>query len=1118
MHYSHIIRKTALTLLLTLLPAAVRAYTSDYYAQSSVLSTGRWVKISVSETGIHQLSHDALRKLGFDDPQAVAVFGYGGARLTSNAFATDLPDDLKPTPVCHTADGRMLFYAEADLSVSASSVTDVTVRRNIYGTEGFYFLTDSRRSPELPAPLGARPDGEAVTNHLSVCYIENEIQNPADGGAVFHDRPFKAGESCDYSFAIHDFHTDSNYPSGHLSYSFGAYASCNTPLAPVYPEGLSVSDVTNNPASLQSQDTKFYSTGSGSATLTDVAADGVYSVSFCLPDGADTQYTAMDYAWLVYPRLNRLMDGSLVMNIPGLNAGDCLSVYGSGSGIMVWDITDAAAVTPCAVWHYGNETTAVCPPLSGTAPTARSMIAFDTSASFPEAGICGDIPNQNLHGDPVPEMVIITTGELVPAAERLADLHRSHDGMDVKVITQEDIFNEFSSGSRAAMGYRRYLKMLYDREPRTIKHVLLYGHGSWDNRRDAGREELICYETENIDQARDRTKNFTSDKYFVMLENSFSANRLHFGIMSLSIGRIDIASEAEADRINAKIERYINRQRGHDVYGNILVLSDDGDSQGHFLDAEKVIADMNDANPTFTYTRVHNLIYPWEDRTATTGRKAITQALRVGQGLFLYCGHCSHSAFTGERLYDINLMNASEYDDYPFAMLATCETFGFDRNSAVIGPSMLRTDNGGAIGVIGSCRSVYMEYNRTLASAVGRAYAQATSETTIGDISRIAHNYCIRNYKENDRAANNLCYNLCGDPALKVGAPDSDIIIDLIDGHAPSEDTATELPALRTFSIEGHVSGNPRFSGEAVIRVYDTPYTVKTVERTKGEDQSVSYDVTLDEKMIAMTAATVADGKFSATVTVPEVLDSEKTSRITVSTISADGSTGAAYASDNFRVLPAEDGLPAGDAPEITEMYIGSPAFTDGSIVGSSVVMHASIDVPSTGLNLSETFGSGIRLMLDRHTSFPTVAGSVELSTDGTASITFPIRNLTDGRHELTLTAMSATGVPVSRTITFTVIDSSVECRLTAEGTAVRELLRLSLSHDFNSEPSGRIVIEDAAGNTVFSENNCSFPYEWNLRDFDGNPVSDGRYRAYGLMSDDLNYSSTPVLEFTVIK
>lgn len=1104
--------------LLSTLALSAAAYTSSYYTNSSALSTGKWVKVKVSHTGIHQISHSTLRELGFDNPSEVAVFGYGGARLTSNAFDTSLPDDLKATPALHTDDGRMLFYAEADLSVSAVTATTIEARRNLYDTEACYFLTDSRRSPELPDRLESTPDGTALDTHLSVCYVENEVQNPADGGAVFHDKPFGPGDSCDYDFEISDFHPDDRFATGYFRYSFGAYASTNTALSPVYPDGLSVSAVKNNYAGLQIQETKFYSIGSGSATVTDVEADGVYTVSFRLPEGSAPKYTAMDYAWLIYPRLNRLKGNSIVMNFPGMKAGDCFSIAGSCRDMTVWDITDAATVTPCQTYSDGDTYTAVCPGLSAS-PKSRRIIAFDSSCQFPEPTPGGEIANQNLHGEQVPEMVIITTDQLAPAAERLADIHRKLDGMNVKVVTQQTIFNEFSSGARAAMGYRRYLKMLYDREPKTIKHVLLYGHGTWDNRRRTTSEQLICYGTENADQARDLTKNFTSDKYFVMLENSFSASRLHFGIMSLAIGRIDVTTEAEADKINAKIERFIKRQRGHDVYGNILVLSDDGDSQGHFIDAEKVIAEMAGTNESLNYTRVHNLIYPWTDGVAISGRKAITNALKTGQGLLVYCGHCSHIAFTGERLYDLNLMTSSECDDYPFALLATCETFGFDRNSHVVGPSMLRMDNGGAIGIIGSCRSVYMEYNRTLACALAKAYAEATPATTIGDISRNAHNYCIRTYKENDRAANNLCYNLCGDPALRVGAPHASIAIDRINGMTPASDSPVELHALKTITIEGHIEGHTGFCGDVLVRVFDTPYTVKTNERTKGEDNTVSYDVTLDEKILAMSCTQATGGKFSATITLPEAFEGDSTNRIMISAISNDGSLSAAYSSANFKVLPADSNSnEPGQAPVISEMYLGTPSFTEGSIVSPSVVLHATIEVPSSGLNLSAMFTSGIRLMLDKRTSYQAVAESVELHADGTASLTFPISGLSDGRHELTLSAISNTGASTSRSIAFAVVDSSVDCQLAADTEIAREEISFTLTHGFNAEPTGRLVIEDASGTTVFSTDSCSYPFSWDLRDNDGQYVADGRYRAYAILRDDLNYSSTKAVDFTVIR
>ena len=55
------------------------AWGSDYkYTANSVLETGRWVKLQVSETGIYKLTTSDLRSMGFSDLNTVAVYGYGG--------------------------------------------------------------------------------------------------------------------------------------------------------------------------------------------------------------------------------------------------------------------------------------------------------------------------------------------------------------------------------------------------------------------------------------------------------------------------------------------------------------------------------------------------------------------------------------------------------------------------------------------------------------------------------------------------------------------------------------------------------------------------------------------------------------------------------------------------------------------------------------------------------------------------------------------------------------------------------------------------------------------------------------------------------------------------------
>ena len=50
------------------------------YADQSILSSGKWVKIRVSESGVCRMSFEQLSEAGLN-PSQVRVFGYGGAML-----------------------------------------------------------------------------------------------------------------------------------------------------------------------------------------------------------------------------------------------------------------------------------------------------------------------------------------------------------------------------------------------------------------------------------------------------------------------------------------------------------------------------------------------------------------------------------------------------------------------------------------------------------------------------------------------------------------------------------------------------------------------------------------------------------------------------------------------------------------------------------------------------------------------------------------------------------------------------------------------------------------------------------------------------------------------------
>ena len=97
--------------------------------------------------------------------------------------------------------------------------------------------------------------------------------------------------------------------------------------------------------------------------------------------------------------------------------------------------------------------------------------------------------------------------QLRTQAERLKAFHEQNDGMRVRIVPADELYNEFSSGTPDANAYRRYLKMLYDRAQTDAdmpKYLLLFGDCVWDNRmltancRNLNPDDyLLCFESEN---------------------------------------------------------------------------------------------------------------------------------------------------------------------------------------------------------------------------------------------------------------------------------------------------------------------------------------------------------------------------------------------------------------------------------------------------------------------------------------------------------------------------------------------------------------------------------------------------------------------------------------------
>ena len=90
--------------------------------------------------------------------------------------------------------------------------------------------------------------------------------------------------------------------------------------------------------------------------------------------------------------------------------------------------------------------------------------------AFPVPEYVYNITPQDLHGHTAADMVIIipTSQKLLAQAQRLQTFHEQRDGLRVRIVPADEIYNEFSSGTPDANAYRRYLKMLYDRAESSV--------------------------------------------------------------------------------------------------------------------------------------------------------------------------------------------------------------------------------------------------------------------------------------------------------------------------------------------------------------------------------------------------------------------------------------------------------------------------------------------------------------------------------------------------------------------------------------------------------------------------------------------------------------------------
>lgn len=749
-------------------------------------------------------------------------------------------------------------------------------------------------------------------------------------------------------------------------------------------------------------------------------------------------------------------------------------------------------------------------PEAAAAPSLRA-----NSFAVPE--YVYNITNQDHHADGACDMVIIipTSQKLLTQARRLQQFHEEHDGLRVKIVPADELYNEFSSGTPDANAYRRYLKMLYDRaesESDIPRYLLLFGDCVWDNRmltpetRSLDADDyLLCYESEN---SFSQLYCYVDDGFFCLLDDGEGANPQTSDKLDMAVGRFPVTTEAEAKIMVDKTINYVKNTNGGAWENTILFMGDDGNDNLHMTQADDVAEDISSRHPGYLIRKVMWDAYRRE--SSATGNtypevSAIVKQQQSNGALVMdYTGHGRADQISHERVLTLSDFQQFRNAHLPLWITASCDIMPFDGVTETIGEAAVLNEKGGALAFFGTTRTVQSYYNERINQAFLRHVLnlQDGKPTTIGEAQRLAKNEMITTGQ--DLTTNKLQYSLLGDPAVALHLPTFNVVVDSINGQA----VATQSVALKVGSVArvaGHIEEAADFNGTITATVRDVVETIecRLNNTTEAEEAFTFNDRT---KVLFSGSDSVSHGRFSFSFPVPKDISYKAgTGMMNFHAIAADKSVIAHGAYGNFTLAGAETIDTDSIGPSIY-CYLNSRSFTNGGNVNTTPYFVAEIS-DDDGINaVGNGIGHDLQLIIDGDMSktynlndnFSYDFGSY---TSGTTFYNIP--ELSPGRHHLLFRAWDVLNNSATAELDFNVV-RGLEPNLFSVGVdknPVTNSTTFIINHDrTGSDMDVEIEVFDMSGRLLWHHSETGVPtsgaytVEWDLTLDSGGNLQTGVY------------------------
>ncbi|MBL7136092.1 MAG: hypothetical protein ISS81_05810 [Candidatus Marinimicrobia bacterium] len=418
------------------------------------------------------------------------------------------------------------------------------------------------------------------------------------------------------------------------------------------------------------------------------------------------------------------------------------------------------------------------------------------------------------------DVLIITTQKWKYSLDKLVEFYREI-GYDSKVVSIQDINNEFNFGIVSPYALKKFLKYLYYNWEPVPEYVLIIGDA---NIREEESVPSFFFQTYKFGAS-------ACDHWFTLVDE-------YSDVPEFAIGRWPCSTDEELETLIEKRINYKNKELIDPWKNELLFIA--GKEEVFKNQSENMI--KRQISKEFGINRIY--INPSSRQTPFWGGSD-TLIYLFNNGLVLtnFMGHGGGAVWADRSLFNTShIPLLDNLDRLPFLTSMTCFTGDFT-NVTGLGEHVLLAENGGAIGLWGASSIGWIKNDYLIDKPFYDFIFKP--EMTVGKAIQIAKVKYLteQDYFDHLRLSMVHMYNLIGDPTVKLPFPDKKATLSIDEENPASGDTVTLAGELPFYEDE---------EGEIFIQLYDLNRyrLLKNTIIEPFSGQNFSYQLTLPDDII----------------------------------------------------------------------------------------------------------------------------------------------------------------------------------------------------------------------------------------------------------------------------